>query len=101
MKMVYSHENSFLVNNVKNLIEARDIDVFIKNEYAQGGVGEISAFDCWPEVWIINDGDFDRAMEVVISSQNRTNEPDWVCHHCSEKNDASFELCWNCQSMIP
>ena len=98
MKMVYSNENRFFVIFVKNLIETDGIDVFIKNEYAQGGVGEISAFDCWPEVWIVNDVDFDRAMEVVTLSQQRTNKPDWICKQCSEENDVSFEVCWNCSS---
>ena len=37
---VYSNESHFLVDNVKNIIEAREIKVFIKNEFAQGAVGE-------------------------------------------------------------
>jgi hypothetical protein len=97
MKMVYTHENSFIANNIKNLIEAQSIDVFIKNEYSQGAVGEVSAFDTWPEVWVFNDSDFERATEIVKSSQT-TNTVDWTCQRCSETNDASFELCWKCQS---
>jgi hypothetical protein len=98
MKMVYSNENSFLVNNMKNLIEAQSIDVFIKNEYAQGGVGEISAFDCWPELWVVDDADYERVMAVVTSYQQPIQGPDWVCNQCTEANDVSFEVCWNCSS---
>ena len=98
MKMVYCNENHFLVNNVKNLIEAQEISTFIKNEFAQGAGGEISAFDTWPEVWVVNDSDFDRATEILKSSQNSPKGEDWTCKSCSEKNDYSFDMCWNCQT---
>ena len=61
MKMVYANESQFLVTNVRNLIEAQDIRTFLKNEFAQGAVGEISAFDSWPEVWVFEDSDFEQA----------------------------------------
>lgn len=97
MKIVYTNENNFLVSNIKNLIEAQGIEVFVKNEYAQGAIGEISAFDSWPELWIVNDSDFERAMTIVNLSQTSKSAPEWQCGGCSEKNDASFEVCWNCQ----
>jgi len=97
MKMVYTNENHLIANNVKNLIEAQDIRVFIKNEFTQGAVGEVSAFDAWPEVWVFDDADFDGALAVVNASQNSDKAVDWHCNNCTEKNDASFEVCWNCQ----
>lgn len=101
MKMVYTNENQFLVNNIKNLIEAQGIKVFIKNEFSQGAVGELSALDAWPEVWIYNDTDFDIADKIVKSSQNHTSSSEWTCKNCNEKNDTSFEICWNCQTESP
>jgi hypothetical protein len=98
MKMVFSNENSFIVNNIKNLLESEGISVFIKNEFAQGAVGEISAFDSWPEVWIKEDSDYDNAIEMVKSVQNKQETVDWICKQCAENNDASFEVCWQCQS---
>lgn len=98
MKKVYTNEISLLVSNMKNIIEAQEIEVFIKNEYAQGAVGEVSAFDTWPEVWVVNDTDFDSAMEIVNSSQRSDNTVDWTCKSCAEENDSSFEICWKCQS---
>jgi hypothetical protein len=101
MKMIYTNENSFLANNMKNLIEAQNIEVFLKNEFAQGAVGEISAFDSWPEVWVTNDIDYNQAIEIVNSSQSSKNDIDWTCTNCSETNDYSFEICWNCQHENP
>jgi len=97
MKVVYTNENSFLVNNIKNIIEAQEIEVFIKNEYAQGAVGEIAAFDSWPQLWVVNDADYDRAMELVNSPLNSEDNIEWHCQGCAEVNDSSFEVCWNCQ----
>jgi len=98
MKMLYSNENNFLVNNVKNIIESHDIKTFIKNEFAQGAIGEVSAIDSWPELWVLDDADFEQAMEILESSQKIMSGDDWRCNHCSETNDPSFEICWNCQS---
>ncbi|MFB0981662.1 MAG: DUF2007 domain-containing protein [Alteromonadaceae bacterium] len=98
MKMLYSNDNNFLVNNIKNIIESHDINTFIKNEFAQGAVGEISAIDAWPELWVIDDADFKHALEILEFSHNTIKGDDWVCNNCSEKNNPSFEICWNCQS---
>lgn len=97
MKMVYSNENQFLVNNIKNLIETAGIKTFIKNEFAQGAVGEISAFDAWPEVWVVNDEEADIALNIVKQFENAETKADWICKNCNEQNGTSFEICWNCQ----
>lgn len=97
MKMVYTSENLFLVNNAKNLIEAQGVATFLKNEFAQGAVGETSAFDAWPEVWVFSDSDYEYALNIIETSLSRDHAIEWVCKNCQEKNDSSFEICWNCQ----
>lgn len=101
MKLVYSHENQFIVGNMKNLIEAQNINVFIKNEFAQGALGETAVFDCWPEVWVYDDDDYQKAIDVVVLVETKQAEMDWVCNQCDEKNDPSFEVCWHCKSEMP
>ena len=98
MKMVYTSENHFLVNNAKNIIESAGIETFLKNEFAQGAVGEIAAFDCWPEVWVVDDIDFEKAKAIIAESNKPSSMHDWICNHCLEKNDASFEICWQCNN---
>ncbi|MEL0629514.1 DUF2007 domain-containing protein [Psychromonas aquatilis] len=97
MKLVYTHENQFLVSNIKNIIEAEGIATFLKNEFAKGAMGEVSTFDCWPEVWVYEDADFEKAKSIVALSQSTKLNAEWVCEHCNEKNDAAFEVCWSCQ----
>jgi hypothetical protein len=98
MKMIYSNESIFLVSNVKNLIEAQGISVFLKNEFAQGAIGGISAFDSWPEVWVTNDADFEQATQITDLSQSNAKTEDWICQQCSEQSAPSFEVCWSCGS---
>jgi len=96
MKMVYTHENLFLVSNAKNIIESVGISTFLKNEFTPGAVGDISAFDCWPEIWVFEDNDYDKAKAAIAASQKSVSMHDWICNQCLEKNDASFEICWQC-----
>jgi hypothetical protein len=98
MKLVYTHENPLLVGNVQNLIEQAGIALSLKNQFASSAVGELSAFDSWPEIWVVNDADYARAAEIVASALSASNAPEWTCPQCQELNDAAFEHCWNCQS---
>jgi hypothetical protein len=97
MKLIYSCENHFLIANAKNIVEGMGIATFIKNEFATGAIGEISAFDCWPELWIVNDSDYDKATEAIAAMTPSESASTWVCSQCLEVNEPSFEFCWNCQ----
>ena len=96
MKLVYSNESLFLVGNAKNILETHGLEVLVKNEFAQGAIGEISAFDAWPELWV-EDADYKNALQVLEAALSYSGSCDWICNHCQESNDASFEVCWNCQ----
>lgn len=101
MKLVYSHDNHFIVGNIKNLIEAQGIKTFIKNEFTQGAMGETSAIDSWPEIWVFDDNDHQQALAIATQAQQDTQAADWVCDGCNESNDASFDFCWQCQHAKP
>jgi hypothetical protein len=101
MKLVYTHENRFLVGNAHNILEQGGIRVVWKNEFSSGAIGEISPFDTWPELWVIDDADYDCAINIITHSLSAANAPEWTCTHCNEPNDAAFETCWNCQTEKP
>ena len=96
--MIYTNENRILVANIKNIVEAHGFEVFLKNEYSQGAVGEISAIDAWPELWVVNDSDYENAIKIIESSISKETDPEWICSNCGESNDASFGSCWKCQT---
>lgn len=101
MKLVYTHENRFLVANAHNILEQAGIRVVWKNEFASSVIGEISPFDTWPELWVLNDEDYEQATQVIANALSQSNAPEWECSSCNETNDAAFELCWSCQSAKP
>jgi len=101
MKMVYTNESRMLVGNAKNILESHEIDVILKNEFAQGANGELSPFDTWPELWVLNDSDHDKAVGVIENSLSKETDPEWKCITCGESNDASFGSCWKCQTACP
>lgn len=97
MKLIYTNENNFLVNNIKNIIENAGLSVFLKNEFAGGGSGVLAPVDTWVELWVMDDSDYVRAMALIDSFQIPEDKVDWQCHFCGEKNPGSFEFCWHCQ----
>ncbi len=73
MKMVYTNENRFLVANAKNILESNGMDVLLKNEFASSVIGEVSAFDAWVEIWVLNDDDYRNACKIIESSLSEEN----------------------------
>jgi len=101
MKLLYTNENRFLVSNVKNIIQDAGIDIMLKNEYVGGGAGDLSPFDTWLELWVVEDRDYEKALKLVNSLDIPGNSRDWVCSKCHEVNTASFDICWQCQNEKP
>ncbi len=98
MKLIYTDENRYLVHNIQNIVENAGITIMLKNEFAAGAAGDLVPHETWLELWVVNDEDYDKTMLLIDSSFSNENEPEWVCSNCKERNDASFDFCWNCQS---
>jgi hypothetical protein len=76
---------------VRNLLVENGIDAKV--------VGERASFSgiALSEVWISNDHDRERAVELVRELYSTTEEgPLWECVACGESSPESFELCWQC-----
>ena len=67
------------------MLEFHGLDLVLKNEFASGAIGEVSAFDAWVEVWVRHDSDYDEACKILESSLSKEGEVEWVCKHCKEK----------------
>ena len=96
MKKVFTHENRMIVYNMKNMLEAEGIETLIKNEFSGGGVGDLPAFDVWPELWIPSGAQLAQAESILQSVASPAVADDWFCGGCEEKNDAVFRICWKC-----
>ena len=98
MKKVFTHENRMIVYNMKNLLQGEGIELVMKNEFTGGGVGDLPAFDTWPEIWICDEAQADQAQSILDSVSIPNDDEDWLCSACRESNGAAFRLCWNCGS---
>ena len=73
------------------------IDALVLNEHAQGGLGEIPFTHVYPEIWIIEAVDEERARRVVVEFEQAPDSPDTArCAACGEMNPQAFEICWRC-----
>jgi len=94
MKLVYRNENNVLVNHAKNILENEGIQVLLKNEHTSTGMHPQFMY---LELWIENDSDEEKALSLLSSIDSNEKSEEWVCPNCDEKNDTSFEVCWNCK----
>jgi len=100
MKKVYTNENRLIVFNMKNVLQDAGIQSVVENEFSSGGVGDLSPFETWPELWVVQDRDEARARQVLQQVIDASGD-DWFCPKCGERNPASFQICWNCGAARP
>lgn len=98
MKRVYSSQIRPTVEYVKNILEEQGIPCMITGEYLGVAIGEIPPIETWPGVWVLEDGDEDRALQTISTlEQNEShNVGAWQCPQCNEKCEDQFDTCWNC-----
>ncbi len=97
MKRVYSAEHGLMTEHIKHILEEEGISSMIKNQNLIGGVGELPPIECWPEVWILEDEDYDRASHIIsdLLKDSTEYQAAWVCR-CGETIEGQFTDCWNC-----
>jgi len=100
MKLIYTHENRFVVENISNCLTLAGIDAQLRNAFATGAMGELAPTDTWPELWV-EESDFAKAQLVIDTLLSKAQGIAWHCNQCGEENAASFEICWQCQTEQP
>ena len=97
MKKLTSSPSLITINHYKNVLESEGIPCRLKNEHLGSIVGEIPFVEVWPELWIINDLDFDRAQQLIDAAiTDESPKAKWKCRKCGEENEGQFAACWNC-----
>lgn len=98
MKKVTSCDSLVTINHYKNLLESEGIAAFVKNEYLGSIVGEMPFQEVWPQLWVKNDLDYDRAVQLIDSDKVADESPtaSWRCRYCGTENEGQFSACWQC-----
>jgi hypothetical protein len=97
MKRVWSGSSLPDTAHFGNLLEHAGVACIIKNRELGGGIGDLPVFDCAPEIWVLDDGDAERAAALIRDSvRQATSAAPWHCPQCGEDNEPQFAACWSC-----
>lgn len=83
---------------VRETLASAGHHVHLRGLSRPGLAGEIPIPDAVVGVWVPDDeGPAARAVLAAVEARAHL---DWLCPHCGERNPASFERCWNCESPL-
>ncbi len=101
MKKLTSHASLVTINHYKNILEAEGIRAELRNQHLGSIVGDMPFVEVWPELWVVNDLDFDRAKQLIDGTALDESPSDpWRCPKCQEENEGQFAACWNCGASV-
>lgn len=102
MRRVYETANLQEAHLILHLLSAEGIEARILNANAQGGLGEIPFTQTYPEIWVMRDGELDRARTIIAAYERRPAvQGTRRCPACGEENPDNFETCWHCGRPLP
>ena len=103
MRKVYEHLEYPRVGHCQAILEEAGIPTLVKNLGASVGVGEIPFTEVFPELWVVEDTDYDRAIALLkeYTTPAPTSLGDWTCPTCGESVEKEFGECWNCGTLRP
>ncbi len=97
MKKVTSSDSLVTISHYRNILTSEGIPCFLRNEYLGAIVGEIPFQEVWPELWVKNDLDYDRALQLISgATDDESPTLPWSCKHCGTENEGQFAACWSC-----
>ncbi|MDH5667451.1 MAG: DUF2007 domain-containing protein [Nitrospira sp.] len=103
MKQVFVSQHLVEAEMRKEQLEQAGIRCMIKNQRASGLAGEIPFAEVFPEIWVLDDQDYDRARQVIedVTTTVRSSHGHWTCPQCSERHENQFGACWKCGENKP
>jgi len=98
MRKVHTAESLVEVAHLRNVLEAAGIPCFVRNEGLSSVIGEIPFVECWPELWVVRNGEALRARGLIDEARSPAPVPGhhWRCERCGESVEAQFDACWRC-----
>ena len=99
MKKLTSADTLVTIYHYRNVLESEGIPSQIRNEHLSPIAGEVPFIETWPELWVVNDLDYDRAKQLIDAAiSDESPKRAWKCRKCGESNEGQFAACWNCGS---
>ena len=101
MKKIFTTQaDPILFQQLQNELTEAGISCFVKNENPVGAAaGEVPPIVCWPELWIRDESQTQKAMALIEAVQSGPAKTDiWQCPHCGISLEPQFTDCWQCSA---
>ena len=102
MRKIYTAKNPIDAHLLRGALESENIQAIVQGEFLWTARGELPITpETSPSVWIVNDEDNEKALQIVESFSSQevsldTEAGEWKCAKCNETNEGQFQECWNC-----
>lgn len=82
--------------HVRNVLESAGLAAELRNDRLWSALGEIPVIEAWPQVWVVDVADAERARAVLRDLERGPHAPAWTCPGCGEWLEGQFTSCWQC-----
>ena len=98
MKKLYVSQRRIDVESRKELLDQAEIPCTIKNQRSNMLGGEIPFVEVFPELWVLQNDDFERAQRLLKDWEEAPplDNTAWTCASCGEIHQKEFTTCWKC-----
>ncbi|MBG7608823.1 MAG: DUF2007 domain-containing protein [Verrucomicrobia bacterium] len=105
MKELFRERDYTKVGYFQSVLEDAGIPTIVRNKHlTMSGLAEIPIPEFFPALCVINEEDYERAMEL-IRRRHKENivgaDLEKTCPGCGETNPGNFDVCWSCGINIP
>ena len=105
MRLIFEHIDFTIVGHMQTILNTAGIPTDLRNAGAAGLAGEVPYTQVYPELWILNNSDEERARAIIKDYREKDAAtpvgPDWKCVNCGESVEGQFAECWNCGAPAP
>lgn len=74
MRKVYEDQNMSMVGYYRSLLEEEGIETSVRNEFAHLAAGEIPFTQVYPELWVVSESDYDKAISLIKAMRDATGD---------------------------
>lgn len=99
MKRLTQAPNIAIASLWTDLLNQAGIAASVQRFFAGGIAGEIPVDQALPEVWVLDEEQFEPARRL-LDSLCHLPQRRWVCRACGELVEGPFEQCWNCGAVM-
>lgn len=104
MKELFRERDFTKVGYFQSVLEAEGIATIVRNKHlTMSGLSEIPIPEFFPALCVMEDIDYERAMEILrrrITENAKNAEIEVLCPACGETNPGNFDMCWACGSEL-